>query len=184
MDTPKELLEQLVESIKQLAERPAPQPSSFDSSTAADRIRQRVAFGYQVLGTLTGRVSSPSGNEFDVRVVEAWRTSEGIQFRGLPPGADWVELRAGNKVEVLRIQRYEDDSQIDQTTTSKETARNEQSDTRNEQSDKGQVRPRDFKDADPIGSVVFLRTRRGPLIAFGPRLGPVSSRRTDLDRVT
>lgn len=178
MDTPKELLEQLVESIKQLAERPAPQPSSFDSSTAADRIRQRVAFGYQVLGTLTGRVSSPSGNEFDVRVVEARRTSKVIQFRGLPPGADWAELRAGNKVEVLPILEDPDGdgSGVDQSTTSNDAPRNEP--------DKGQVRPRDFKDADPIGSVVFLRTRQGPLIAFGPRLGPVSSRRTYLDRVT
>ncbi|MGH2741469.1 MAG: hypothetical protein ACRDN8_03075 [Thermoleophilaceae bacterium] len=179
MDTPKELLEELCKSIKQLAERPAPQPSSFDSSTAADRIRQRVAFGYQVLGTLTGRVSSSSGNEFDVRVVKSKRESEVIKFRGLPPGADWVELRAGNKVEVLPILEDQDGdgSGGDQSTTSNEAARHEQS-------DRGRVRPRDFKDADPIGSVVFLRTRRGPLIAFGPRLGPVSSRRTDLDRVT
>lgn len=173
MDTPNQVLEKLVEAIKQLAERPAPQPSSFDSSTEADRIRQRVAFGYQVLGTLTGRVSSPSGNEFDVRVVEACREPDVIKFKGLPPGADWVELRAGNKVELLRI---EDESGDDQYPTSNDATRNEP--------DKGQVRPRDFKDADPIGSVVFLRTRRGPLIAFGPRLGPCSSRRTDLDRVT
>lgn len=174
MDTPNQLLEKLVEAIKQLAERPAPQPSSFDSSTAADRIRQRVAFSYQVLGTLTGRVSSPSGNEFDVRVVEARREPNVIKFRGLPPGADWAELRAGNKVEVLRI---EDEPGDDQYPTSNDA-------TRNEQSDKGRVCPRDFKDTDPVGSIVFLRTTRGPLIAFGPRLGPVSSRRTDLDRVT
>jgi hypothetical protein len=32
------------------------------------------------------------------------------------------------------------------------------------------VHPRLFSDADPIGSTVFLRTRRGPLVAFGPRL--------------
>ncbi|MGQ0718388.1 MAG: hypothetical protein ACT4NP_13975 [Pseudonocardiales bacterium] len=174
MDTPKELLEELVKAVKQLAERPAPQPSSFDSSTAADRIRQRVAFSYQVLGTLTGRVSSSSGNEFDVRVVEACREPDVIKFKGLPPGADWAELRAGNKVEVLRI---EDEPRDDQYSTSNDA-------TRNEQSGKGRVCPRDFKNADPIGSVVFLRTRLGPLIAFGPRLEPVPPRRTDRDRVT
>lgn len=176
----KQLLQQLVQltdAVKQLAERPTPQPPAFEPSTAADRIRQRVAFGYRVLGTLTGRVSSSSGNEFDVRVVGATRRPGVITFEGLPPGADWVELRTGTKVEVLRIEGDGDDSQVDRSATSKESARYERPAAR------GLVRPRDFKDADPVGSIVFLRTSRGPLIAFGSRLAPVRSYSTDLDRV-
>ncbi|WP_129337244.1 hypothetical protein [Cellulomonas endophytica] len=34
----------------------------------------------------------------------------------------------------------------------------------------GVVLPEAFSDSDPIGSVVVMRSRRGPLLAFGPRL--------------
>jgi hypothetical protein len=37
------------------------------------------------------------------------------------------------------------------------------------------VYPRLFADGEEIGSVVALRTRRGPLLAFGPRLRALSS---------
>ena len=56
----KQLLEQLVAltgAVKQLAERTDVPVRPFADTTEADRIRQRVAFGYQVLGTLSGRLS-------------------------------------------------------------------------------------------------------------------------------
>lgn len=163
----KQLLEQLVQltdAVKQLAERPTAQRSTFDAPTDADRIRQRVAFGYQALGTLSGRVSTASGDEFDVRVVAATRRPGVIDLDGLPPGADFVELRSGGKTELLKIER--DDGGVDQSATSATASRDRQDDD-------GLVRPRDVKDTDAIGSIVILRNRRGPLIAFGPRLGPV-----------
>ena len=49
--------------------------------------------------------------------------------------------------------------------------------------DLAKIRLEYAKDADPVGSIVFLRTSRGPLIAFGSRLAPVRSYSTDLDRV-
>lgn len=176
-------LVQLTDAVKQLAERPA-QPVVV-ARTDADRIRQRVAFGYQVLGTLTGRVSTASGDEFDVRVVRARRRPGIVEFDGLPPGADWVELRAGNRAEVLRIHRDDrDDDRADAPSTSgagrKSAGRGkgdgpdgEHDRRRPHQSDQGFVRP-DFPDSAAIGSIVFLRHQRGPLIAFGPRLGPVT----------
>jgi hypothetical protein len=175
----KQLLEQLValtDAVKQLAERPTSQPAPaalFEPTTAADRIRQRVAFGYQVLGTLTGRVSSAGGDEFDIRAVRATRRPGVILFRGLPPGADFAELRQGNKVEVLRI-LDEGGDRGDQPEAP--------DDRRDGRADRGLVRPRDFADGEPIGSIVFLRHRRGPFIAFGPRLGPVRPGGIDPDR--
>ena len=155
----KQLLEQLTDAIRQLADRPVPQRFDFDQPTDAERVRQRVGFGYRALGTLSGRVSTAGGNEFDVRVVAASRQSKVITLDGLPPGADFVELRSGRKTEVLEIER--DDGGVDASAGS------------DRQSDNGLVRPRDFKDTEAIGSIVILRNRRGPLIALGPRLGPV-----------
>ena len=142
------LLAQLValtKSIQALAEhpRPATPVASVLDSTDADRIRQRVTFGYQVLGTLTGRVSSPSGTEFDVPVVRAKRVGTKIEFTQLPPDAAWVALRTGTKVELLSITKG-DPGEGTVTST--------------------------FKATELIGSMVFLQESEGPLIAFGRRL--------------
>jgi hypothetical protein len=171
-----EQLIQLTEAVKQLAERPSPTPAVRDPQTDADRVRQRVAFGYQVLGALTGRVSSATGNEFDVPVVEAIRKPGVIYFNGLPPRANWVELRAGSKVEVLRI-RDVDHNGNGHSPTPAESADDERSSL-------GKVEPQGFADTDRIGSVVFLRTREGPLVAFGSRLEPLPTAVTALDRVS
>ena len=170
MATQQQLMEQLVElteAVKNLAERPARPPAVIvdvdvdaddtPAQTEADRVQQRVAFSYRALGTLTGRVSTASGREFDVRVVRARPVRDLIEFDRLPPGADWVELRSGARVESLRISRTDDGP------------------------DRGVVQPRLFGPDDPIGSMVFLRSRRGPLIAFGPRLPARSTVSTDLD---
>ena len=158
-----EQLVQLTDAVRQLAERQV--ATAPDPDTAADRIRQRVAFGYQVLGTLTGRVSSNGRAEFDVPLVQATRLPHEVRFEGLPPGADWVELRAGTKVELLPIER---DQRVDQAGARKPDRH---------RPDRGRVRPEEFADSQPIGSVVVLRDRQGPLTAFGPRPGPVSSAR-------
>jgi hypothetical protein len=171
MTTQQQLMEQLVElteAVKNLAERPVRPPAVIvdvdvdaddtPAQTEADRVQQRVAFSYRALGTLTGRVSTASGREFDVRVVRARPVGDLIEFDGLPPGAEWVELRSGARVESLRISRTDDGP------------------------DRGVVRPQLFGGPDhPIGSMVFLRSRRGPLIAFGPRLPARSTVSTDLD---
>jgi len=163
----KQLLEQLVAltgAVKQLAERTDVPVRPFADTTEADRIRQRVAFGYQVLGTLSGRVSSASGGEFDVPLVGVRRhRGRRIDFFRLPRGVDWVELRSGTKVEVLQICEAPDPAQGDDPAADAERPRNADS-------DRGSVRSKDFADTEPIGSVLFLRARRGPLVAFGPRL--------------
>ena len=167
MPTPQQqLMKQLVEltgAVKELAERPEARPPvvidvDIDDpavTTDADRVQQRVAFSYRALGTLTGRVSTAGGRDFDVRIVRARRLRDLVQFDDLPPGADWVELRSGGTVETLRIRRTDED-----------------------RPDQGAVQPRRFTAADPISSMVFLRTSLGPLIAFGPRLPAVESTRT------
>lgn len=167
MPTPQQqLMKQLVEltgAVKELAERPAPRPPvvidvDVDNpliSTDADLAQQRVAFSYRALGTLTGRVSSASGREFDVRIVRARRPRDLIEFDDLPPGADWVELRSANAFEMLRIRRTDDG-----------------------RPDRGVAQPQLISAAKPISSMVFLRTSLGPLIAFGPRLPAVESTRT------
>jgi hypothetical protein len=168
MTSQQQLIEQMVkltEAVKDLAERPVRPPAVIvdaddtPAQTESDRVQQRVAFSYRALGTLTGRVSTASGREFDVRVVRARRPRRApdlIEFARLPPGADWVELRSGTKFESLRITRTDNDP------------------------DRGEVKPQLFRPDLPIGSMVFLRSSRGPLIAFGPRL-PAGS--TDLDLV-
>ena len=50
--------------------------------TDADRVRQRVAFSYQALGTLTGRVSTATGREFDVPVVPGRPRRQRDRLRG------------------------------------------------------------------------------------------------------
>jgi hypothetical protein len=165
----KQLLEQLVAltgAVKQLAERTDVPVRPFADTTEADRIRQRVAFGYQVLGTLSGRVSSASGDEFDVPLVGVKRYPGRIEFFRLPPGVDWVELRSGTKVELLEIN--EGLEQVPRHDRAVDAER-----PRNGNSGRGQVQPVAFFDSEPIGSVLFLRGRRGPLVAFGPRLLPL-----------
>jgi hypothetical protein len=89
--------------------------------------------------------------------VLANRVRDLIVFHRLPPGADWVELRSGAKFESLRITRTDNDPHL------------------------GEVRPQLFGPGEPIGSTVFLRTRRGPLIAFGTRVRAEPAVSTDLD---
>lgn len=178
-----QLLQQLVElteAVKELATRPAHPPIEEPERppvvidvdvderapvTDADRVRQRVAFSYQALGTLIGRVSTATGREFDLPVVRATRGDNSIVFSDLPPGANWVELRTGGKVEVLRIRRTRDD----------DNDRDGDRDGDRRRSDDGEVLPKLFAASEPIGSTVFLRRARGPLIAFGPRLAAAGS---------
>ncbi len=160
-----EQLVQLTEAVKHLAESPAGRSTPVDTSTEADRARQRVTFGYRALGALTGRVSSRSGSEFDVHVVAATRRKDLILFEALPPAADWVELRTGTKVEVLRIHRDDDRDDDKPGGAGHERRRT------------GVAKPRHFDADDPIGSMVFLRSRQGPVLAFGPRLDPGRSGR-------
>ena len=108
-------------------------------------------------------MSSASGEEFDVPLVGARRRHCEIVFFRLPPGVDWVELRSGSKVEVLKIVEGDDpEPRGDQAADADRP--------RNGDSGRGRVQPRGFADSEPIGSVLFLRGRRGPLVAFGPRL--------------
>ncbi|MDT0354014.1 hypothetical protein [Pseudonocardia charpentierae] len=160
----KQLLEELAtlaRAVKQLAERVDVPVRPAAEVTEADRIRQRVAFGYQVLGTLMGRVSSAS-DEFDVRLVGVTRDYGRIDFVRLPRDAAFVELRSGTKVEVLRIEESDSDLRGDGSADAERP--------RNGDGRRGHVRPKDVEDTEPIGSVLFLRDRRGPLVAFGPRL--------------
>ena len=162
-------LVELTEAVKEIAARaghpateiPHQRPVVIDVDadepaplTDAERVRQRVAFSYQALGTLTGRVSTASGREFDIPVVRATRGDNTIFFEDLPSGAHWVELRSGAKVESLRIRRPP----------------REDAEGHHARSDIGEVLPHLFGASEPIGSMVFLRAARGPLIAFGPRL--------------
>jgi len=193
--TQQQLMEQLVrltDAVKDLAYRQAGQPAQVDAAaqgdtgfvavTDADEIRQRVAFSYQALGALTGRVSTSAGREFDVRIVEAKREPGVVRFRQLPAGADWVELRPGSKIESLRIHRDDFRNTAAAAADAAAAAEAHAADAnaaginsadaaRHERHrHRGRVHPQLFSDADPIGSTVFLRTRRGPLVAFGPRL--------------
>ena len=181
--TQTQLMQQLVEltgAVKALAQRPVDVDVDVDGDerervSDADRVRQRVAFSYQALGTLTSRVSETSGAEFDVPVVAAVRGRGVIGFDGLPPGAGWVELRAGSRIEVLRIHRRDDEGHEPFPVPARGTLR------RRHQGDVGAVRPQVFADADPVGSIVVLRNRRGPLLAFGPRLAPLTTEPVEID---
>jgi hypothetical protein len=194
MATQQQLMEQLVlltDAVRDLASRQVGADSDGDRAvTDADRIRQRVAFSYQALGALTGRTSSATGREFDVQIVAARRRPDSIAFRHLPADADWVELRSGGTVETLRIQRRSDsDNDHDRDCDWDADWDDGQSGDRGTRHDPdhpgrdgwrrnrhhGHVHPRRFQDSDPIGSMVFLRDRRGPLLAFGPRLGPLTA---------
>jgi hypothetical protein len=173
MTTQQELMEQLVrltDAVKQLADREPAPTTRFPEVTEAARVRQRVAFGYQALGSLLGRVSSSSGREFDTPVVAASRRAGLILLDGLPRRANWVELRRGAKVELLQIF---DGAGVDRPVpAANRTPRRED---RDNDSELGAVFPDLFADAEAIGSIVVLRHRRGPVLAFGPRLAPVTS---------
>jgi hypothetical protein len=180
--TQQQLMEQLVQltdAVKDLAQHQVGRSPGLDGDRPTgddDRIRQRVAFSYQALGALTGRVGSATGREFDVRVVEARREPGAVLLRRLPAGAEWVELRTGAKVETLRLRRDHDhdhdhdgdhDGGVDlEGRGLSDAERRERRDRRH----RGRVHPEDFADDEPIGSIVVLRGRLGPLVAFGPRL--------------
>ncbi len=178
--TSAQLMNQLIEltdAVKQLAQRPIEievDAVEREAITDTQRIRQRVSFSYQAIGTLTGRVSSASGREFDVPVVAALRGRGLIGLDGLPPKAGWVELRAGDRLEVLRIHRVDGDDNDPFPTPAPVPPGSDG--LRRRHGDRGVVRPRVFADTDPIGSIVVLRDRLGPLVAFGPRLAPLDTR--------
>ena len=219
--TQAQLLEQLVgltDAVKRLAEHTAPGPSTT-GVTEADRIRERVAFSYRALGTLTGRVST-TGTAFDVPVVGACRRRRFVLLTQLATGADFAELRTGTRTEVLRIhpvtRRSDRDDDIDALAAvvdvdalradqdgaaagSGTSAVTPAGDTgagsghadvsegdRAAAVDPGGLRPHfgrvgvilpeAFADSDPIGSIVVMRSRRGPLVAFGPRLAALPPR--------
>jgi hypothetical protein len=177
--TSAELMKQLIEltdAVKQLAQRPIEievDEVEREAITVTDRIRQRVSFSYQALGALTGRVSSASGREFDVPVVAALRRRGVIGLDRLPPNAAWAELRAGDRLEVLRILRGDGDDTDPFPTPAPIPAGADG--LRRRHSDRGVVRPKVFADSDPIGSIVVLRDRLGPLLAFGPRLAALEA---------
>lgn len=168
------LLQQLIDltaAVRNLAEAATTPAPAGPAPSHAESVRQRVAFSYRALGALTGRVSSSSGREFDVPVVIAVRRSRLIGFLDLPAGAHWAELRRGTKVEVLPIDDLDPRTDpADLLAEDRQGAREQHRPLRS-----GVVRPRAFTDAEAVGSVVLLRTRRGPLLAFGPRLQPVDS---------
>jgi hypothetical protein len=161
------LLEQLVAltaAVKDLAERP-PAASPLVDTSEEDRIRQRVAFGYRALGTLMGRVSRGSGREFDARTVRATRYRDFVLLEDVPPAAAWVELHGRGTVELARIHQLDDDDDARATVDATLGGHRPRSSS-------GVVRPRDFEPDETIGSIVVLRSRRGPVVAFGPRLEP------------
>ena len=193
-----EQLVQLTDAVRDLAQSQAGSRADGGAQADADRIRQRVAFSYQALGALTGRTSTATGHEFDVHIVTARRRPDRILFRHLPADADWVELRSAGTVEILRIQRrsdrdtgtdhdpdgswdadwdrdwdadWDDDQGGDRAAEYDPDQHGRDGARRNRH--EGRVHPRRFEDSDPIGSMVFLRDRHGPLLAFGPRLAPL-----------
>ncbi|MDP8926993.1 MAG: hypothetical protein M3O70_00025 [Actinomycetota bacterium] len=160
---PPDVLEQLVQltqAIKDLAERTEPDPPDEDG--AARRQRQRVDFGYRALGTLMGRSSRSADGEFDVPVfVARWgQHHDRILLGALPDGADWIELRSGDRVEVLEVTRLSGGSPAAKDQWSLK------------EPPQARIQPKDFSANEPIGSMVALRRRNGPLVAFGPRLKP------------
>jgi hypothetical protein len=169
MATQQQLMEQLVQltdAVRDLARHQVGTHPDGGAPSDAERIRQRVTFSYQALGALTGRTSTATGREFDIPVVAALRLPGRILFRHLPAGADWVELRAAGTVEILRIERRPEHDPDDDWAGC---------DERDGHRHHGRVHPQRFRDADPIGSTVFLPGRHGPLLAFGPRLAALRS---------
>jgi hypothetical protein len=209
-----ELLVGLTDAVNRLAEHTAPEPITT-GVTEADRIRERVAFSYRALGTLTGRVST-TGTAFDVPVVGAFRGRRCVLLTRLVAGANFAELRTGTRTEVLKIhtvnRRTDRDDDIealevpvdvdalcadqdwadaDSETSAVTPAAGDTSggsgDADVPDGDRaagpvdpdglrrrfgrvGVIRPEVFVESDPIGSIVVMRSRLGPLVAFGPRL--------------
>ena len=146
------------------------------SKNPADLERQRVSFGYRALGMLSGRVSSAAGREFEVPVIKTQRRHGALLFDDLPLGADFVEVRSGIKVEILAIWHFKDQHKVDLPGAEYVVDMDIEAILKCPQpgqTDHGAAFPRQFLNADPIGSLVFLQKRRGPLVAFGPRLPPV-----------
>ena len=93
-----------------------------------------------------------------------------IFLDGLPRRARFVELRRGTKVELLRI--FEGAGVRLPLPSGERVPRTD--DGEGVSDNRGAVCPKEFADDEAIGSTVALRTRRGPLVAFGPRLAPLS----------
>lgn len=147
------------------------------SKNPADLERQRVSFGYRALGMLSGRVSTAAGREFDVPVIKTRRTHGALLFDDLPLGADFVEVRSGTEAEILAIWRFKDQHNVDlpgaEYTVKEKDVEAILHCPRPGRTEQGAAFPRQFHNANPIGSLVFLQKRHGPLVAFGPRLSPV-----------
>ncbi|HSK91336.1 MAG TPA: hypothetical protein VK875_08485 [Euzebyales bacterium] len=165
-----QMVTKLTEAIRQLASSPRPDPRD-GTDDSERRLHERVGFGYRALGTLMGRVSRTAEAEFDVAVFGArWQARRPvIRLRGLPDGANWIELRSGRRVEVLEVRRRDDpDPDIDR-------------DADDEERPLPRIAPQIFTPDTPIGSMVALRRRRGSPVAFGPRLAPRPSASRPID---
>lgn len=169
-----QMVTKLTEAIQRLAQSPRPDPRD-DTDEAERRLHERVDFGYRALGTLMGRVSRTVEAEFDVAVFAArWQARRAvIRLRGLPDEANWIELRTGKQVEVLEVQRP-DDSDVEAEAEADDEADDDERRL-------PRIAPKVFTPDKPIGSMVALRRRRGPAIAFGPRLEPRPSASRPID---
>lgn len=157
--------------------------TTLSSGTDVELTRQRIDFGYRALGALTGRVGEREG-DFVLSLVEARRFGELLLLRGLPPEADWVEVRRDRKVELRRIQRFrswemESESAYRRTRDGYDTfdageQKAEEEHAKHRGEGLGAIRLRTFEPAEAIGALLFLDTRFGPVLALGPRLGPAA----------
>jgi hypothetical protein len=104
----------------------------------------------------------------------------------LPPRADWVEVRAGGRLELRRIRRVRTHRDGDPDYDAPRDhypafADGDPAEESNSQAQRGArlglVRLDDIADATPIDSIVVLDRRTGPLLAFGPRLPAVTPAR-------
>lgn len=178
MPSEQELFEKiatLTEAVARLAAR--------DDRTVDEETQQRVDFGYRALGRLMGRTGGAGVTSFDIALVRAERRPRAVVLLlDLPLRADWVEVRAGDTLEVRRIRRVKThrdgdpdyDNPRDQYPAFAHGDAAEHSSSQAQRGTRhGLVRLDDIADTTPIDSVVVLDRRSGPLLALGPRLPAV-----------
>jgi hypothetical protein len=178
MPSQQELFEKittLTEAVARLAAR--------DDRRVDEETQQRVDFGYRALGRLMGRTGGLGAASFDVDLVGAARRPRGVVLLlELPPRADWVEVRAGGRLELRRVRRVRThrsgdpdyDAPRDNYPAFAQGDATEESSSQAQRGARlGLVRLDDIADATPIDSIVVLDRRTGPLLAFGPRLPAV-----------
>ena len=174
----KVLLEQLVkltESIQRLAQ------DSENAKRNEDALRrQRVDFGYRVLGALMGRSKNKG---FDIKVIDArWDNNrKHVELFRLPDAATLVELRSGETTEMLYIDRS-DPKGPKSGSKGQKTSEGEQPAAETGAGDgrrsprrtppNGRVTPTTITSDREIDSVLVLDDPDGPPIAIGPRIKP------------